>query len=154
MRILDTDDMDEDDFDYYADLVKEWCDNLFKKFKAIMMIGQFGLWNGPSPAGHVFRTAEELKRFLLSGDSIQIDLMDNDETLVPMQRYCSSWEFNVTKYSLVKTEHHHDGTNVFMMKGLGKESVETYDENEYTFEEYARFFQDHGLDITAEDIQV
>lgn len=153
MRLLDTEDIvDEDECDYYSELADEWCDNLFKKFDAIMMIGQFGLWNGPSPAGHIFMDAKELKRFLLSGEYIQIDLMEDDETLIPMQRYCSSWEFGVTKHSLVKIETHHDGTNIFMMKGVTKESVDTYDENKYTFEEYTQFFQDHGLDIMAEDI--
>lgn len=119
-KLIEYDD-GESDADFVWDMLTELCEEIMEKHPKIVKWGFFGTWNGPEYGGSIITNVETLRGHICQDFSrpmsFSLEYADEDEVIEPTQRYCSPTKLEIPKGSLILRQWHHDGCNVYYLRG-------------------------------------
>ena len=119
-KLIEYDD-GESDADFVWDELTEICEDIMKNHKKVVKWGFFGTWNGAEPGGSIITDMKTLRGHICQDFSrpmsFSLEYADEGEVIEPMQRYCSSTKLEIPKGSLILKQWHHDGCNVYYIRG-------------------------------------
>ena len=119
--LFEYDDDEPCDLDLVFDRLTEVCEDLLKKNKkGFTKWGFFGTWCGPEYGGSFLQDLKNLRGHICQDFSVPMSFSlkytDEDAVVCPLQRYCAPTSITVPKGSLLLTQYHHDGCNVYILR--------------------------------------
>ena len=111
----------EDECQMVWDRLTEICEDIFKKMDKVVKWGFFGTWNGPQFGGSFITTPEVLRGHICQDFtrpmSFELSYTDEEIEVEPTQRYYGSTALKIPANSLILKQWHHDGCNVYYLRG-------------------------------------